>query len=116
MIPRGALDTLKRIRGHYLAYPPRGLIAAAPLAKASTAAERILFPEFAQRVEFLQAGLKHSLLSTRLQDVLDFASPVAERGAAPSDPNKLEQARQAMRALIRFRHDLEEPVCVRLHE
>ncbi|HUE16209.1 MAG TPA: hypothetical protein VMR25_18700, partial [Planctomycetaceae bacterium] len=62
-------------------------------------------PEFAQRVEFLQAGLKHALLSTRLQEFLDFESPGAERGSAPTDPAKLKQARQAMRELVQFRQD-----------
>ena len=56
-------------------------------------------------MEFLQAGLKHSLLSTRLQEFLDFESPSSEIGSAPKDPEKLKQAKQAMRELIRFRHD-----------
>jgi hypothetical protein len=104
--PRGALERLKRIRGHYLAYPPRVYPPAeAILAQALEAARKDPLPEFAQRVEFLQAGMKHALLSTRLQEFLDFDSPGAERGSAPSDPAKLKQARQAMRALIRFRHD-----------
>ena len=104
--PRGALTRLKRIRGHYLAYPPQVYPPAETiLAKALEAAKKDSLPEFAQRVEFLQAGLKHSLLSTRLQDCLDFASPMAERGSAPTDPAKLKQAKQAMRELIRFRHD-----------
>jgi hypothetical protein len=104
--PRGALERLKRIRGHYLAYPPTVYRPAeAILAKAHEAARKDPLPEFAQRVEFLQAGLKHALLSTRLQEFLDFESPGAERGSAPKDPTKLKQAQQAMRALIRFRHD-----------
>jgi len=104
--PRGALEKLKRIRGHYLAYPPQVYRPAeAILAKALAAARKDPLPEFAQRVEFLQAGLKHAILSTRLQKYLDFESPAAERGSAPTDPTKLKQARQAMRALIRFRQD-----------
>jgi hypothetical protein len=75
------------------------------LAKALDAARKDRLPEFAQRVEFLQAGLRHARLATRVQEFLDFASPSAERGAAPKDPKKLEKARQAMAELIRFRHD-----------
>jgi hypothetical protein len=104
--PKGALEKLKRIRGHYLAFPPQVYRPAeAILAKALDAARKDPQPEFAQRVEFLQAGLKHALLSTRLQEFLDFESPGAERGSAPTDPTKLKHARQAMRELIRFRHD-----------
>jgi hypothetical protein len=104
--PRGALERLKRIRGHYLAYPPNVYRPAETiLAQALEAARTDPLPEFAQRVEFLQAGLKHALLSTGLQEFLDFASPGAERGSAPADPAKLKRARQAMRELIRFRHN-----------
>ncbi len=104
--PRGALTRLKRIRGHHLAYPPQVYRPAeAILAKAFEAASRDSRPEFAQRVEFLRAGLKHALLSTRLQDFLDFENPAAERGSAPTDPTKLKRARQAMRELIAFRQD-----------
>ena len=73
--------------------------------KALEVAKKDPLPEFAQRVEFLQAGLKHSLLSTNLQEFLDFQSPSSEVGSAPKDPDKLKQAKRAMRALIRFRHD-----------
>ncbi len=104
--PKGALERLKRIRGHYLAYPPEVYRPAeAILAKALETARKDPSPEFAQRVEFLQAGLRHALLSTRLQEFLDFESPGAERGSAPKDPKKLAQARQAMRELIAFRRD-----------
>jgi hypothetical protein len=104
--PRGALTRLKRIRGHYLAYPPQVYPPAeAILVKALEAAKKDPLPEFAQRVEFLQAGLKHSQLSTSLQEFLDFESPSSEIGSAPKDPEKLKQAKQSMRALIRFRHD-----------
>jgi hypothetical protein len=104
--PRGALERLKRIRGHYLAYPPAVYAPAeAILVEALAAARQDPLPEFAQRVEFLQAGLKHALLSTRLQEFLDFESPSAERGSAPTDPAKLKQARQAMQDVIAFRRD-----------
>lgn len=104
--PKGALERLKRIRGHYLAYPREVYAPAeAILARALDAARKDPVPEFAQRVEFLQAGLKHALLSTHLQDFLDFDSPSAERGSAPKDPTKLKGARQAMRELIEFRRD-----------
>jgi hypothetical protein len=104
--PKGALEKLKRIRGHYLAYPPEVYRPAeAILAKALAAAGKDPLPEFAERVEFLQAGLKHALLSTRLQEFLDFESPGSEVGSAPTDPDKLKQARQAMQELVQFRHD-----------
>ena len=104
--PKGALERLKRIRGHYLAYPPHVYPPAeAILAKAVEAARQNPLPEYAERVEFLRAGLKHALLSTRVQEFLDFESPGAERGAAPTDPTKLKHARQAMRELIQFRQD-----------
>jgi hypothetical protein len=100
------LTRLKRIRGHYLAYPPQVYPPAeAILVKALEAAKKDPLPEFTQRVEFLQAGLKHSQLSTNLQEFLDFQSPSSEIGSAPKDPDKLKQAKRAMRALIRFRHD-----------
>jgi hypothetical protein len=104
--PLGALERLKRIRGHYLAYPPEVYRPAEVLlAEALVAARKDPLPEFAQRVEFLQAGLRHALLSTRLQEFLDFDSPSAQRGSAPKNPKKLEQARRAMAELIRFRRD-----------
>jgi hypothetical protein len=104
--PLGALERLKRIRGHYLAYPSQVYPPAeAILAKALEAAKKDPLPDFAQRVEFLQAGLKHSLLSTTLQEFLDFESPSSEIGSVPKDPEKLKQAKRAMQALIRFRHD-----------
>jgi len=73
--------------------------------KALEAAKKDPLPEFAQRVEFWLAGLKHALLATGLQEFLDFESPSSEIGPAPTDPEKLKQARRAMRELIRFRHD-----------
>jgi hypothetical protein len=104
--PKGALEKLKRLRGHYLAYPPEVYHSAeAILAKALAVARMNPLAEFAQRVEFLQAGLQHAKLSTRLQEFLDFESPSAEVGSAPTDPAKLKQARQAMQELIQFRHD-----------
>ena len=105
--PRGALTRLKRIRGHYLAYPiQRYPPARVDPGEVLEVVKQDPLPEkAAERVEFLQAGLKHSLLATRLQDFLDFESVSAERGSAPKDPEKLKQAKRAMRALIKFRHD-----------
>ena len=116
--PKGALERLKRIRGHYLAYPPQVYRSGGsdPGEGPRSRAKKDPLPEFAQRVEFLQAGLKHALLSTRLQEFLDFESPGAERGSAPTDPTKLKQARQAMRELIQFRQDPRNHVRVRLHQ
>ena len=49
-------------------------------------------------MRFLQAGLRHSQLSLRLQEFLDFESPSAERGSAPKDSKKLAQARVPCRS------------------
>jgi len=104
--PKGALERPKRTRGHYLAYPPAVYHPAeAILARALEVARMDPLPEFAQRVQFLLAGLKHTLLSTRLQEFLDFESPGSQRGSAPTDSTKLRSARQAMRQLVQFRRD-----------
>ena len=105
----GALEKLRRSRGHYLAYPPAVYRPAETLLKkALEAARRDPLPEFAERVKFLQAGVKHALLSTGIQKFLDFAGPGAEVGSAPAgNPKKLKQAKQAMRELIEFRQNPE---------
>ena len=101
-----ALEKLRRPRGHFLAYPPEVYRPAeAILGKALDAARRDPLPEFADRVRFLQAGLTHALLTTRVYAFLDYDGPDAEIGVAPvSDPARLRQARQAMRKVIDFRH------------
>jgi len=102
-----ALERLRRPRGHALAFPP-GVYrpAEAILKQASAAAQTDPLPEFAERVKFLQAGLQHALLTTRVYEFLDYDGPEAETGAAPlNDPAKLTQARNAMQDIIKFRHD-----------
>ena len=64
--------------------------AEAILAKALEAARKDPLPEFAQRVEFLQAGLKHALLSTRLQEFLDFESPSCRERVGPNGSDKTQ--------------------------
>lgn len=104
--PYGALEKLRRIRGHYLAYPPEAYRPArAILDKALAAARNDPQPEFAKRVEFLQVGVTHALLASRIHDFIDYQSPMADRGSAPTDPEKLKQARQAVAELIKFRQD-----------
>jgi len=102
-----ALEKLRRPRGHYLAYPPDVYRPAqAMLDRALEAARAHPLHEFAERVQFLQAGVEHALLATRIYEFLDYDSPEAEIGRAPlADPGKLRQARQAMRELITFRQD-----------
>jgi len=102
-----ALEKLRRPRGHYLAYPPAVYRPARALLNAALeAAQNHPLPEFTERVRFLQAGLEHALLATRIHGLLDYEGPESEIGRAPlADPEKLKQARQAMRQLIAFRHD-----------
>ena len=102
-----ALERLRRPRGHALAFPPPVYVPARTiLEEALEAAQTDPSPEFAERVKFLQAGLEHSLLATRVHQTLDYDGPEAQIGAAPlNDPQKLERARHAMRELIEFRHD-----------
>jgi hypothetical protein len=103
----GAIEKLRRIHGHYLAYPPQVFgPAEAILDKAMEAAKKDPLAEFAQRVAFLQAGLKHAKLTLHLQDFIDYDSPVAEVGSAPvNNPQKLKKAREAMAQLMKFRLD-----------
>jgi hypothetical protein len=103
----GAIEKLRRARGHYLAYPPAVFVPAEEmLANALATAQQDPLPEYAQRVEFLQAGLKHARLALKIHDFIDYDSPMAQLGAAPVDnPEKLAQARAAMKELMRFRHD-----------
>ena len=102
-----ALERLRRPRGHALAFPPPVYVPAqAILEEALEAAQTDPSPEFAERVKFLQAGLEHSLLATRVHRTLAYDGPDDEIGDAPlDDPQKLERARHAMRELIEFRHD-----------
>ncbi|MBM4025299.1 MAG: DUF4838 domain-containing protein [Planctomycetes bacterium] len=103
----GALEKLRRARGHYLAYPPKVYAPAqAILQRALAEARRDPLPEYAARVEFLQAGMTHALLATRIHDFLDYDGPGAQVGSAPkANPEKLKKAREAVRELIQFRHD-----------
>src|SRR5690606_18385982 len=103
----GALEKLRRPRGHYLAYPPEVYRPAeAILQRALEVARQDPSPEFAQRVEFLQAGMQHARLTTRLHEFLDYDGPAAMIGRAPVDnPKKLAKARELMRQIMSFRRD-----------
>ena len=105
----GALEKLRRPRGHYLAYPPDVYRPAeAILEKALNVARKDPLPEYAKRVEFLRAGIEHAQLSTRIFGLLDYASASAPSGSPPTgNPEKIRQARQAMRELIEFRRSPE---------
>lgn len=102
-----ALEKLRRSRGHYLAYPPEVYRPAEEiLEKALKAAREDPLSEFAERVEFLRAGIEHALLTTRIYEFLEYDGPEAEVGRAPlNDPEKLKQARAATIELVAFRQD-----------
>ncbi|MDP6359517.1 MAG: DUF4838 domain-containing protein, partial [Planctomycetota bacterium] len=71
-----AVDKLRRRLGAYLAYPPEVYPPAeAILKKALAAASKGPRAEFAERVKFLQAGLKHAQLSTRICQFLEYDLP-----------------------------------------
>src|SRR5690606_36997742 len=105
----GALEKLKRPRGHFLAYPPKVFRPAkAMLGKALAAANQHPRPEFAERVRFLQAGLEHAELTMRLHRCIDYAGRSSEVGSAPvGDPAMLAQARRVMQAIVAFRRQPE---------
>jgi len=105
---RGSIDKLRRRVGAYLAYPPAVYPPAeAILEKALAAARGDPLPEFAERVEFLQAGLEHAQLSTRICKHLEYDLAATTVPMAPTDPEKLRQALQAMRELSEFRRNPE---------
>ncbi len=56
-------------------------------------------PEFAKRVKFIQLGLEHAQLATNLTAAYD--------GKEKVDPDRVEQAQQALKALVKFRKENE---------
>lgn len=84
----------------HLAFPPECFLPAehmleTALAEARTAAQ----PEYAERVAFIQTGLEHARLATRLAAAFDGNEKVPEGREA--------EARQALEAIIAFRKDHE---------
>ncbi|MBO50618.1 MAG: hypothetical protein CMJ69_07515 [Planctomycetaceae bacterium] len=78
-------------------YPPAVFTSqAAVLKRALQAAAGDPLPEFAERVQFLQAGLEHARLSARFMGTLD-------KGKVPEDRDGFLRARQAVRELAAFR-------------
>ena len=83
------------------AFPPEVFgPAAALLDEARTEAGKDPRPEYAQRVEFLQAGLKHAQLTARLASLFD--------GNRNVPPARQDEAKQALAELVRFRKEHEE--------
>lgn len=99
---------MRRAAGAVMAFPERVYPPAeAMLERALAAADNDSLPEFSDRVKFLQAGLEHAKLSARIWRYLaidpnGYASP-------PKEETRLANARQAMKQLIDFRRDHQEP-------
>ena len=99
-----AVLKLRRPLGGYVLYPPKVYPPAeAILKKALAAARKHPLPEFADRVKFLQAGLKHAQLSTRICGLLQYDLPGTTTPRPPADPEKRKQAMQAIQELSEFR-------------
>ncbi len=74
--------------------------AAALLDEARTKARKDPLPEYAQRVEFLQTGLKHAQLTVRLASLFGGSRNVM--------PAQQDEARKALADLVRFRKEHEQ--------
>jgi hypothetical protein len=86
------------------AFPPSSFEPAAEhLQRARQAAQDHPRPEYAQRVEFLAAGLRHAQLAGRLAEQFDGHRDI------PEDSPRFEPAVQALRELIEFRRAHETP-------
>lgn len=85
-------------RRAYRAYPEERFDEGAEmLERALEAAQSSPKPEYAQRVEFLQAGLEHARLSVEAMSYFD------EGGNPPVFPSEFAQGRAALERLIEFR-------------
>ncbi len=80
------------------AFPPEVFApAAALLDEARKEARKHPLPEYAQRVEFLQAGLKHAQLTVRLASLFD--------GSRSVSPARCDEATKALAELVQFRKE-----------
>ncbi len=88
------------VRRAHLAFPPACFTPAeAMLEQARVEAQASDLPEFAERVRFVQSGLDHAQLATRLTALFD--------GEGALLPGREEEAKQALRELIAFRKEHE---------
>ena len=70
------------------------------LDKALQQASASPYPEFAERVKFLQVGLQHAILTVKLANIYNGNKDV------PAD--RLDEAKEALRKLVQFRKDNEQ--------
>ena len=92
--PQGSLYSPIRANA---AFPPAEFAKqAAVLKKALQTAASDPLPEYAERVEFLQAGLEHARLSARFMGAL-------EMGKVPGDRDGFLKAQEALKELVAFR-------------
>ena len=103
------LELFRGVGWRYRSYPLRAHEAFPPecfepaealLREAIEAAQKSPSPEYAQRVRFLQIGLEHARLTTKLTAVFAGNRHVPEE--------RLAEARQALTELVRFRKAHEE--------
>ena len=88
----------------YVAFPPAAFYPAeAMLGEALEAARENPLPEFAERVRFLQAGLKHAQLANEFLMSLDRAESWGRKIAPADDLERLARSKQLLRELIGFR-------------
>jgi hypothetical protein len=84
------------VRRAHVAFPPECFEPAEEmLGKALSEARGHPLPEFAERVEFIRTGLEHARLASNLAAVFDGNEAVPE--------GRLEEAKQALRELVKFR-------------
>lgn len=82
-------------RAHHV-FPPESFVPAeALLAEALAATADLPDPQYAERVRFVQLGLRHAQLATRLAAVYD--------GEETLTPEKVEAGKAALQALVDFR-------------
>jgi len=88
------------VRRAHVAFPKECFAPAAELLEEALAeTEDSALPEFAERVRFVQTGLRHAQLATRLTAAFDG-------NESPPD-DRVEEARQALAELVQFRKDHE---------
>jgi len=88
------------VRKAHAAFPaPCFEPAAAMLEEALAAARADPLPDFAARVRFIQIGLEHARLATKLTAVYDGKEVVSEE--------RMEEAKRALKELVRFRKEQE---------
>jgi len=88
------------VRRAHVAFPPECFEPAEEiLGQALAEARNHPLPEFAERVRFIHIGLEHAQLATDLTAVYDGKETVSE--------DRIDEAKQALRELMKFRKDHE---------